>query len=638
MTTLETINQLIEKQKQDDKVKYKNYMNKYHNNIKYIHKYITENNNYEIKNEKLIELIPEIIINYKILYELSNKIKSKIIYKDNEIIDNEIIDNEIIDNEIIDNEIIDNENKKIKKIRSDKVRFDNCQYENGCDKIPYYNIKTEKNAKFCIIHKTDEMINIKNKGKLCQFENGCDIIASFNNIGETKGLYCSIHKKPNMIDIIHKKCLFDGCNHQPSFNFKGNKTPLYCATHKQPGMICIISKKCIIETCDNLNPIYNFKGLEPLYCIECKLPNMVNVKSKMCITCNEIHARFNYKGQNQGLYCFKDKLPDMVNVVDKKCEYVDEITKERCDSRPSFNNDGEKTKRFCKKHKNDNMINVKDKKCIGNDNGIPCNIVPTFNFKNETSAIYCKKHKDPKMVDIRHKLCLEDECDKRPNFNFPNTKVGLYCFKHKKPEMIDVANLSKKCKFNICNVRGIEKYEGYCAECAKVFIPDNANIRNFMTKELNVRKFIEDNFNPSIFNWSFNKIIENGKFKRRPDFLLKLTSESDKINRYIIIEVDENQHNNYECNCETKRINEIAEDLNFNNIVFIRFNPDDYIDENNKKINSCWRINKKTGKLEISSNKEWNHRLNILKDQINYWISNNSDKPIETIELFYDKN
>jgi hypothetical protein len=45
----------------------------------------------------------------------------------------------------------------------------------------------------------------------------------------------------------------------------------------------------------------------------------------------------------------------------------------------------------------------------------------------------------------------------------------------------------------------------------------------------------------------------------------------------IIIEVDENGHNNEEyCACENKRIMEISQDLSHKPIVFIRFNPDKY--------------------------------------------------------------
>lgn len=32
---------------------------------------------------------------------------------------------------------------------------------------------------------------------------------------------------------------------------------------------------------------------------------------------------------------------------------------------------------------------------------------------------------------------------------------------------------------------------------------------------------------------------------------------------------------------------------------------------------------------------EWEYRLNCLKEQINYWITNKNEKTVEIIELFY---
>ena len=96
----------------------------------------------------------------------------------------------------------------------------------------------------------------------------------------------------------------------------------------------------------------------------------------------------------------------------------------------------------------------------------------------------------------------------------------------------------------------------------------------------------------------------------------------------IIIEIDEN-----------KRLMEISQNLGHLSIVFIIFNPYDYIDSNGKKIKSCWIPNNKTNILYIPKTKqtEWNKRLDVLKNQIQYWIDNKTYKTIEIIQLFYDK-
>ena len=56
----------------------------------------------------------------------------------------------------------------------------------------------------------------------------------------------------------------------------------------------------------------------------------------------------------------------------------------------------------------------------------------------------------------------------------------------------------------------------------------------------------------------------------------------------------------------------------------------------------CIRDSAQTGVLIVkkSKQKEWNERLNVLKNVIEYWINpaNKTDKMIEIIQLFYDKN
>lgn len=82
---------------------------------------------------------------------------------------------------------------------------------------------------------------------------------------------------------------------------------------------------------------------------------------------------------------------------------------------------------------------------------------------------------------------------------------------------------------------------------------------------------------------------------------------------------------------------EISKDLAHRPIVFIRFNPDKYTN-NEKTIGSCWGLNSK-GFCSIKKNKEteWNNRLEILKTQIEYWSNpeNKTSKLIETVHLFY---
>jgi hypothetical protein len=174
----------------------------------------------------------------------------------------------------------------------------------------------------------------------------------------------------------------------------------------------------------------------------------------------------------------------------------------------------------------------------------------------------------------------------------------------------------------------IKKYNNYCMTCCLYLCPDIKISRNYKTKEKHVVDRIIEAY-PN-FSWIADKQIQNGCSRRRPDLLLDLGSH------IIIVEVDENKHTGYDCSCENKRLMELSQDLAHRPIVFIRFNPDGYIDNNGKKITSCWRQTKQ-GVMVITTtrNNEWLERIKSLKSQIQYWIDNPSEKTIEIIELYY---
>ena len=223
-------------------------------------------------------------------------------------------------------------------------------------------------------------------------------------------------------------------------------------------------------------------------------------------------------------------------------------------------------------------------------------------------------------------------CEKtRPYFNFEGEKKATHCSSCKLENMVDIKH--PKCKSEWCNTRPSKKYKEYCLFCFMNLFPNEKVSRNYKTKEVAVCDYIKNEF-PDM-NWICDKRVNNGCSLKRPDLLLDLGYQ------VLIIEVDENQHKNYDCSCENKRLMELSQDLNHRHIVFIRFNPDDYLDNNNNKIISCWGVNgngiccvKKTKK------NEWEHRLNILKDNVNYWINDKhtTNKTIEVVELFYDTN
>jgi hypothetical protein len=210
--------------------------------------------------------------------------------------------------------------------------------------------------------------------------------------------------------------------------------------------------------------------------------------------------------------------------------------------------------------------------------------------------------------------------------------VGICLHGNNKYNCLDCggSNLCINCKLSYKN----KKYNNNCLRCFIYLFPDQPVTRNYKTKETSVAQFITNNF-PN-FTWNLDKKIEEGCSKRRPDLMCDLGYQ------VIIVEIDENMHENYDCSCENKRIMQLSQDVGHKPIIFIRFNPDAYINLNNEKVTSCWGTTPKTGILKIKNNKndEWNNRLSSLKSQIEYWTdeNNKTEKTIEIVQLFYNSN
>lgn len=374
-------------------------------------------------------------------------------------------------------------------------------------------------------------------------------------------------------------CKYPDCNKIAVFNTINNKKGMYCATHKLENMVNVRAHTCIYEGCRK-QPIHNFYGEKgSIYCAEHKLNGMVDTRHTKCkFNSCLVRPNYNYENSKKGIYCFTHKLEGMIDVSHKCCLYSN------CKARPSFNYKDKKQGIYCSEHKLEGMIDVKNKTCIYPN----CRTIPIYNYKGETKRLYCCKHKLDNMVNVKHPIC----------------------------------------KTPLCTTIVQEKYEGYCLSCYVNLFPDKPNLRNYKTKEKDVVDRIIQAF-PD-FTWVADKKVEDGCSKRRPDLLLDMGSH------IIIIEVDENKHNTYDCSCENKRLMEISQDLQHRPIVFIRFNPDSYINEKGETIKSCWTLNKQ-GILQVTrkNKKHWENRINCLKTQVEYWINNLTEKTIEIIELFY---
>jgi hypothetical protein len=373
-------------------------------------------------------------------------------------------------------------------------------------------------------------------------------------------------------------CKGKNCKKRSNFNVRGLKTGLYCSTHKLPDMINVETKTCFHEDCETI-PNYNVRGLK------------------------------------MGLYCATHKLDGMIDVIHKSCFHED------CETQPKYNVRGLKTGLYCVEHKLDGMINVLSKTCFHED----CETQPKYNVRGLKIGLYCSTHKLDGMIDVETKTCFHEDCETQPKYNVRGLKIGLYCSTHKLDGMIDV--IHKTC--HLCDTLISNKqYRGHCLRCFINTFPTENVARNHKTKERNVVDCIKLMF-PDL-DWKEDRKVSCGCSQRRPDLFLDLAT------RVIVVEIDENQHTDYDSNCETKRMMEISQDVGDRDIVFIRFNPDNY-KKDNVKITSCWGTDGNGLTIVKKSKiKEWKQRTDTLNTQIQYCIDNPSDKMIDVVHLFYD--
>lgn len=413
-------------------------------------------------------------------------------------------------------------------------------------------------------------------------------------------------------------CNYQDCTTQASFNCKG-MIRWFCANHKTEGMCNVRDNYCQADGCES-RAHFNYPGIKKgVFCEKHKLDTMVDTKHNMCEERGcEVRATFNHSGEKKGRFCFAHKEEGMIALGSKICN------EPGCKISATFNFEGKVGSIKCFTHKLEGMISMIT--CFCQSNG--CKRYARHNFEGQSGALYCHTHRLEGMKDIFSRRCGVDGCQTQPSFNYEGKKSGKFCKRHKEPGMVDV--LCPVCKTPHCGVhvtRG--KREGYCFRCYCFMFPDQPIARNYKTKENVVTTFVKNTF--SDLKWVVDKTVDGGCSLRRPDLLC------DQGSHVIIIEIDEDQHKKYDKSCVDKRTAEILDDLR-TNIVFIRFNPDAY-NSNEGKITSPWKTNHQ-GLYTImkTRQKEWDQRLDTLKEMISKWINQIPDKIITEERLFYDED
>jgi hypothetical protein len=127
--------------------------------------------------------------------------------------------------------------------------------------------------------------------------------------------------------------------------------------------------------------------------------------------------------------------------------------------------------------------------------------------------------------------------------------------------------------------------ERACASCGLIYILDNndkcemCNPESWATARLAKQNALMDYLDVRNLNGlSTDTTIDSGLCgKERPDRVYDFT---DKI---VVLECDEHQHRERACVCEQTRMINIGQSFGGTPVYFIRWNPDDYSPENNRK-------------------------------------------------------
>jgi hypothetical protein len=430
--------------------------------------------------------------------------------------------------------------------------------------LPTYGLPDDKRPEYCSLCKKDGMINLKDRNKMCLCGKA---IAYFSNEGE-KPTCCGSCKKPGMTNQVTPKC---PCGTSASFGKKGER-PSRCAKCKVEGMEKLFTPKC---KCGKIsNPVFGFKtDKRPAYCVSCKLEGMENIAKKMC-KCGKAQPRFGVEGGSV-ICCISCKEEGMIDLYTKKC---------KCGkAQPVFGVKGTKVATSCVSCKTDDLVNIRAKMC-------KCGKAqPNYGMKGDKRATCCVSCKTESMTDIMSKKCK-----------------GLINYQGK----------TMDCPYDH---RAKEKYSSYCTLCFSQNFPNDPRTLLIHSKshELLVKNFLSTDYGYFIHDKSLWTGQADCTCRRRIDFRTMIG------NTLLCIEVDERQHKDRDEEDEMFRYDDLMM-LHGGKFVFIRYNPDLYIDiDGNRK-------NPSTITRFLRLRQEIETQMKRIREEQNTDL-------LEVVHLFYDE-
>ena len=458
--------------------------------------------------------------------------------------------------------------------------------EPGCIKQPVFG-HISGNPIYCIDHKTAVMHNVKST--ICAHPE-CFTRPSFNIIGETTPKFCNVHKQEYMIDITFKHlCIFEGCNKKAYYNISTESVPKWCHTHKTIEMKNKRVARCKHTSLCCKIPVFGVPGGKPEFCFTHKSETMINLKQRLChfLGCrtHPTYGFIKYKPISCGLH----KSGEMNDVTNPIC------TTQGCIVLASFGNIGGKPI-HCAQHKSATMINLNMRLCKYEG----CKITSTYGFPG-APIMFCNMHKSLGMINRTAKICEYKDCKSQASFGRPGLKK-THCAKHRQTGMI--RRPTARCSTKTCKSLAIygtnwtpkhcEEHhtedeqnlvERPCSSCGLSYVLDSedrcesCNPEAWATARLAKQNALMDALDArGLTGETTDRMIDGGVCGReRPDRVFDL---GDKI---LVLECDEHQHRDRPCLCEQTRMINIAQSFGGIPTYFIRWNPDDYCPQNERK-------------------------------------------------------
>lgn len=436
----------------------------------------------------------------------------------------------------------------------------------------------------------------------------------------------------------NRLCAYKDCTKRSIYGYDVYTT--YCVEHKKPDHINIHNKHLLCLNKCGKQGTFGMEGLKGSYCKSC-IPDDGNryydLRHKNAL-CNadgcSTRASLVENGEGKPIWCIRHVPDDGKKYKDSSKNYCKQ---EGCEMMALYTKD-DKSKinlEYCAKHRPEGYWNPYKRCEYIYKKGERCKIEAAYGLE-QNRPLSCFTHKKDEYINTKAKKC--NECNDIAYYGLREDNIKLTCRKHAESNYMNVAY--KLCE---CGIAQNPNYLPYCAKCYYKNNPDIQVAKIFGVKEKAVVDFMNETYeNLELFN---NKRVVGGSSKRRPDILIKVNKYA-----YIMIEVDENQHEKYDKYDEDDRLKIIAQDIEGIRALYqIRFNPDKYIIRSTKSsdikvIPSPWNHIIKVC-CDLEHKDDWFARLAKLErifDKLYVKIQDSVKKYkgellTKTVFLFYDK-